>query len=338
MQPSSPSEPESLRTHYERFAELEAAGASETYAAWARGVAADEEILDLVLTLPWPKRQANLLFAAARHLGAGATEFPILRTWLLDHWEPVVDVMLSHSTQTNEAGRCAVLLPVLSELEQPLSLIEVGASAGLCLFPDRYSYDFDTANGRVEVHPASGPSSVSIRCTMENHDPPDRVPDVAWRAGIDLNPLDVTDPEQRRWLQSLIWPEHRERRKRLEAAAAIAASDPPRILAGDLLGTVDALIDEAPSGTRTVVFHSAVLAYLGAAERRRFAELMLGRADVTWISNEGRAVLPEIGRGLPGMPDGRFVLAVDGRPVALTGPHGQSFQGLGDVPPPGPHR
>jgi Uncharacterized protein conserved in bacteria (DUF2332) len=33
------------------------------------------------------------------------------------------------ATQTNEAGRCAVLLPVLAALPQPLALLDVGASA-----------------------------------------------------------------------------------------------------------------------------------------------------------------------------------------------------------------
>ena len=51
-------------------------------------------------------------------------------------------VMLERSTQTNEPGRCAALLPVLAGLPEPLALLEVGASAGLCLLPDFYGYDY----------------------------------------------------------------------------------------------------------------------------------------------------------------------------------------------------
>ena len=45
--------------------------------------------------------------------------------------------MRTRATQTNEAGRCAILLPVLAALPQPLALLDVGASAGLCLYRDQ---------------------------------------------------------------------------------------------------------------------------------------------------------------------------------------------------------
>ena len=40
-------------------------------------------------------------------------------------------MILARRTQTNEPARCAVLLPALAQLPQPLALIEAGASAGL---------------------------------------------------------------------------------------------------------------------------------------------------------------------------------------------------------------
>ena len=66
-----------------------------------------------------------------------------LRAWVRRDPEQVRGVMRSRATQTNEAARCAALLPLLGLLDGPLALIEVGASAGLCLYPDRYSYDYD---------------------------------------------------------------------------------------------------------------------------------------------------------------------------------------------------
>lgn len=338
MQPMTELEAETLRDYYGKFARLEASGTSPIYTAWAEGVAADDEVIALLLELPRPKRQANLLFAAARHLGAGEGTYADLRAWLLRHWNDVRELMLARSTQTNEAGRCATLLPALARIPGPLALMEVGASAGLCLYPDRYSYRF-TVTGAVgaefaqstTLDPADGPSAVVLDCELTNISVPERLPEVAWRAGIDLNPLDITDVDQREWLTSLIWPEHEARRERLLAAASIAAADPPHLVRGDLLDTVESLLAEVPAGTQPVVFHSAVLAYVDAEVRACFASLMRSRDDVVWISNEGAGVLPDTPAQLETLgveADGRFVLSVDGRAVALTGPHGQSYTGL----------
>ena len=338
MQPMTELEAETLRDYYGKFARLEASGTSPIYTAWAEGVAADDEVIALLLELPRPKRQANLLFAAARHLGAGEGTYADLRAWLLRHWDDVRELMLARSTQTNEAGRCATLLPALARIPGPLALMEVGASAGLCLYPDRYSYRF-TVTGAVgaefaqstTLDPADGPSAIVLDCELTNVSVPERLPEVAWRAGIDLNPLDITDVDQREWLTSLIWPEHEARRERLLAAASIAAADPPHLVRGDLLDTVESLLAEVPAGTQPVVFHSAVLAYVDAEVRACFASLMRSRDDVVWISNEGAGVLPDTPAQLETLgveADGRFVLSVDGRAVALTGPHGQSYTGL----------
>ena len=358
MQPKTELEAETLADYYRRFAELEAAGSSPIYTAWAEGVAADDEVISRLLDLPQPKRQANLLFAAARHLGAGEGSYADLRSWLLSHWDATRALMLERSTQTNEAGRCATLLPALAQIDGPLALIEAGASAGLCLYPDRYSYRYTVADAAsratsarasigdgqpIRLDPSTGPSPVLIDCELTNASVPQHLPDIAWRAGIDLNPIDITDADEREWLRSLVWPEHDARRERLTAAAELVAEDPPELVRGDLLETIESLIAEVPAGIQPVVFHSAVLAYVSAETRAEFASLMRSREDVIWISNEGAQVLPGIGaqvesrrpgvisagdNATKGSADGRFVLAVDGGAIALTGPHGQSFEEL----------
>jgi hypothetical protein len=65
------------------------------------------------------------------------------RGWFLERRDEILVVLLARRTQTNEPARCATLLPLLATLPQPLALLEVGASAGLCLLADRYAYDFD---------------------------------------------------------------------------------------------------------------------------------------------------------------------------------------------------
>ena len=85
---------------------------------------------------------------------------------------------------------------------------------------------------------------------------------MVWRAGIDLNPLDVADPDDVAWLEALVWPEQEFRRARLRQAVAIARQDPPLLVAGDLNEQFLDLAALAPADAALVVFHSAVMGYL----------------------------------------------------------------------------
>ncbi|MBE7700074.1 DUF2332 domain-containing protein [Oerskovia sp. Sa1BUA8] len=314
-----------LAESYVRWADVETRGSSPSYEGWARAIAADDQVLALIGALPARKRQPNLVFAAARTAGAPLDEYHRFRPWLVRHWPEVADIVLARSTQTNEAARCALLVPELARLDGPLALVEVGASAGLCLYPDRYSYRYRTPDGVVALDPVTGPSSVVIGCAIDaGIAAPTRLPDVAWRAGIDLNPLDVGDPDDVAWLRALVWPEHHDRRERLEAACALVATDRPHLVRGDLLDDLDELLGSAPTDAHLVVFHSQVLMYVEPAGRERFVERMRG-LDGTWISHEDSRVL---GSSAGLAHDGRTVLTVDDVPVARADPHGRSIERL----------
>ncbi|MGC0365996.1 hypothetical protein ABH922_003980 [Rhodococcus sp. 27YEA15] len=309
---------------YRSFAEVEARGNSDMYEQWGIGVADDPELLALVDRLPRHKRQPNLILGASRYLGAPAGAYSSFRRWAIDHWPQIEHLALNRSTQTNEAGRAAALLPVLGLLGGPLSLIEVGSSAGLCLYPDRYSYRYDE---HQRLDPVSGPSTVVLNCTTTGQPPiPRALPVVTRRAGIDLNPLDVSDEDDMRWLDSLVWPEQEHRRLRLRDAAAIARTEPPHLVRGDLNSTVAELVRQSPPNTTTVVFHSAVLNYLAPDERAAFTDTVQS-LPCHWIANEGIGVLPAVDEQLttsPARQRGKFVVSLDGKPKALAGGHGQS--------------
>ena len=308
---------------YRGFGELEARGQSAIYEQWALGVADDSALIAFIDELPLQKRQPNLVFACARLLGAPESGYPAFRRWLVQHWSAVVPEALARSTQTNEARRCATLLPALALIPGPLALLEIGASAGLCLFPDRYSYSYD---GELHIDPAAGPSDVLLQCATTGGVPrPVTVPKVAWRVGLDLRPLDVRDPDDMHWLETLVWPEQHERRARLRAAIRIAAEDPPLIVRGDA-SELGSLAAQAPDDATLVVITSAVLVYLPFAQRMRFVETVRA-LDARWVSLEGVRGLPTVRAALPddGGSEGRFVLALDEVPLAFTGPHGQSL-------------
>jgi hypothetical protein len=311
--------------NYRAFAR-EARGRSGAYERLAEQVAEDAPILRFLDALPRPKRQPNLLFAAARYLTGEPPGPETLRQLVSERPDELGRVMLARRTQTNEVGRCAVLLPALAALPPPLALLEVGASAGLTLLPDRYSYDY--AGHRVAGTAPDGPL---LRCQPSGPVPlPAAVPRVVWRAGLDLAPLDVRDDDDVRWLACLVWPDQPERARRLEQAVAVARADPPRLVRGDLLDDLPDLAARAPADATLVVCHSAVLAYVAADRREAFAAeitRLRGRRGgrLTWLANEAPGVTPEPVR--PGdavTAAGRhgFVLLHDGARIAVADRHG----------------
>lgn len=331
--------PHAVADRYTAFSR-QARAESAAYAELAARIGQDREFCALLAAaLPaGNKQQPNLLFAAVRYLNGphaehgprGGIAYRAWRNWTLSHWDRVHGIIMRRFTQTNEPARCATLLPLLARLPQPLALLEVGASAGLCLYPDRYRYRYDDG-------PEFGApdSPVVFPCRTSPGTPvPTALPRVVWRAGIDLNPLDPADPDDLRWLQALIWPGPADRPRRLLAAIeavrqANANGLRPRIVRGDLLDELPALAAQAPPDATLVVFHSAVLTYLPRERREEFAQLVRAArpAAVRWISNEHHTVLP----WLPGPRPAEahlLTLALDGTPVAFAGQHGESLRWL----------
>lgn len=291
---------------------------SPSYAALSELVAADSELLTLIEELPKHKRQPNLIFASAKYLDAPMVEPSVFKEWMIAHWVDVQRLALQRATQTNEVGRLGVLLPVLAAIEGPLALLELGSSAGLGLFPDHYSYNM---NG-TELHPSNGPSTVTIATTFEGPVPiPQRLPEITWRGGIDLNPLDVSAQDDADWLRALIWPEQQERLARFNSAASIVRTQGYQSFRGDFLELLPTALASIPSGVTPVVFHSAAVVYLDSADRQKFRETITSLSD-HWIAFEGQSVIPDIQVPKLQQPRTDFLLSYNGEPLAFAKPHG----------------
>ena len=293
----------------------------------ALGVAADAFALEFLAALPEQKRQPNLLLAALRHVVGTPRDWPDFRCHAAPHVDAVRATMLARRTQTNEAGRCAALLPVLARLPQPLALLEVGASAGLCLLPDRYGYDY--GDRRL---PAPSPDAPVFPCRAQLATPlPAALPRVVWRLGLDLDPVDVADAADCAWLETLVWPEQSDRLRRLRAALAVARRDPPRVVQGDLLAGI-------------------CRPMRGRRRRMRRLSCSIRRCSPTWpmppcVRRSATPCARSVPSGSatrcrassrrssgvsarPG-PRGAFLLSVDGSPVAWTDPHGGWIEWIG---------
>lgn len=323
---------------YRRFAEIEARGSSPTYERLCLAVAGHAGVLGMLETLPRGKRQPNLLLGALRLLGTDVGDPTAALAFAVEHADRVLEVMRSHATQTNEPARCAVMLPALARVRGPVALLEVGASAGLCLLYDRYRYVYSAGAGERSAVREIGDGELVLSCAVAGVGDadgsdliPGRVPEILGRLGLDPNPLDAGDPEVARWLQCLVWPEHTDRAERLEIALALAATDPPEVVKGlapaalpELVGRLRAAHPEAT----VVVLHSAAIAYLDVDDRIAFARTCRD-LQVRRVGLEGVPVAADLGADVPdGVPRGRFVLTLDDDVLAHAHPHGRDLVAL----------
>lgn len=319
---------------FRRFAR-EAVGRSPLYVETAELVADSSWVLDFLAAMPEAKWQPNVLLAVVRYLfgtPGSASEFLAL---VHDRADEIAETMAVRSTQTNEPARCATLLPVLARLPQPLALLEVGASAGLCLLPDYYAYSYGAGHD-VDPSVSCGVEAPRFACRAGGGTPlPDRGVEVVWRAGLDLKPVDLHDDAEVRWLEALVWPGEEYRLPRLRAACEVARVVSPRLVRGDLRTDVPALAAQAPADATLVVFHTAVLAYVRNPGGREAFARSVGDTGAVWIANEGAHHIPGAMPPSDTHPDpAAFLLCVDAEPVAWTDGHGTWIDWLA----PGPRR
>lgn len=310
-----------VRERYERFARQEAPGRSDRYAEWAEGVAGDERIAGILAELSAPHRQPPLVFAVTRMLGAGLGGYAEWAEFFLANAERIVAECAQRTTQTNDPLRCAPLLVALSRVRGPIALLEVGASAGLCLLLDRYAYRFRDEDGSET---ALGDGSVEIVSELRGGlRAPRRLPDIVWRAGIDLHPRDPRDDADRAWISGLVWPGEAARQERVDGALDVARADPPLVVAGDAsAGTALAdLAAGAPRDATLVITTPGVLPHLPHAARTRLREEIAG-LPARWITIDPPALHDAWDPPIDAESWDGFVLAMDGRAIAQTDPLG----------------
>jgi hypothetical protein len=279
----------------------EAEGAAvPMYARLCRAISADPGLSSLLLEAPVGQRVPVLVLAALHDLVLEQPEvalgrwFPsvggeadrpgdlegALRRTVDQHRARLVDRMRHRQVQTNEVNRCTAWRAALSTAchgdDRPLSLVEVGASAGLNLHLDRYRMRFEVAGAAgQDLGPPDSPVhlSTSVR-TGALMSPGSRLPPIVWRRGLDLRPLDPTDPADARWLAACVWPEQTVRFERLRAALSLSGDEPAAVVQADLLSGIGEAVLAAPRGSHVVVLSSWVLAYVDRDTRRAFlAEL-----------------------------------------------------------------
>jgi hypothetical protein len=171
-----------------------------------------------------------------------------------------VDFM-DHEPQTNEVRRSACLiggfLTIAQETGLPLRCFEIGASAGLNQFWDRFHYRL----GDAGVWGDDG-SPVDIDTDWRGPPPPLTAKvTVVDRAACDRRPVTLSDPAARARLRAYVWADQLDRMRRLEAAVALALAEGVAVTAEDAVSWT--MARAAPrDGAVTVLYHSVFWQYM----------------------------------------------------------------------------
>ncbi|HEX8228407.1 MAG TPA: DUF2332 domain-containing protein [Chloroflexia bacterium] len=316
-------QPDSTGKMAERFRQIakeQFEGYSPLYERLAVSIAGDPEVLDVVSQVGHGKPVVPLLLLGSVHylLLKGAEHplaayypsvvgydrkpqqgdpYPAFHDFVLQNRGEVERLVQTSMVQTNEVQRCACLLPVFGllyreALKRPLALVEVGTSAGLHLLWDKYGYSYGPD---LQFGDANSPVQISCELRGKFRPPmPEPFPRVGYRAGIDLDPIDVRDPDQVLWLRAMIWPEHQDRAELLERAVGIAREEPPTLLKGDMFDLLPQAVRDATRGTAICVYHSYTIVQLPQEHRERLTSLIgelsldrpIYRISQEWLGGE----------------------------------------------------
>ena len=327
---------EVLAARFEIFAREECSGRSglavmsPTYERLSLEIARNPDLLELARHCGPGQPIPNLFFAAVKRLldestsdGAGESlarhyeraakgETPggglekAFAGFCAERAERIVELVSERMVQTNEIRRSSYLMPAFGRVfldsgGLPLALVDVGASAGLNLLWDAYRYVYSDGS---EFGPAD--SGVRIDCELRSAMPdiPDEFPPVAFRRGVDLNPVDLSDDEEFRWMAALVWPEHGDRAESLRAAREIWLREPPAVERGDATEVLPEVLRAAPPDAVLCVFHCHTLNQFPEESRAAFYEILRresARRPVYHAASEGESL--SVGRMADGESD-----------------------------------
>lgn len=135
---------------------------------------------------------------------------PAFRAFCLDHREELAAACAHRRYQMNDVARTTQVALALGVVGRrypgaKIALIDLGSGAGLGLHPDRYRHLMRDGRQFGDAR-----SQLTLRCESDGPLAPPipvEMPPIAARIGVDVEPIDVTDPDDLRWARACLPPE-----------------------------------------------------------------------------------------------------------------------------------
>ncbi|MEO0341162.1 MAG: DUF2332 domain-containing protein [Bacteroidota bacterium] len=309
-----------VKESFLRLAEQECKDVSPLYYYLSQNITQDDRLLAIAQKAKYRQPIPNLFLGAVHYLlfehkdhdlakfypsihpGAIALPpFELFRSFCLAHQAAIEALLRTKIVQTNAINRCAYLMPIFSQLagSKAWTIIDIGASAGLNLNFDLYTYQY---NGGDDVENPT----VIISSKIKDGEMPNWTSEIniKQRIGIDQNPIDLKDPSQANWLKALIWADQTKRFQRLEKAIAMQLEHPITLFKEDRIEGFRRIIDRVNEKHSIFLYHTHVLYQFTKAERVAFWQMLdeLGaKRDLEYLAVENYRIL-ENAYGQEGIP------------------------------------
>ncbi|OBR64713.1 hypothetical protein A7K91_03755 [Paenibacillus oryzae] len=283
-----------LSERFKIFAERECKDSSSLYEHLAGHIANDLDLLKMAAHSKPEQPVPNLLLGAVHYLLLSGREHELtayypsiveepkkpsgaihcFKDFCIQNEYEIIQLLENKLVQTNEVRRCAYLYPSFCHIykitKKPLTLIEIGTSAGLQLLWDKYSYSYQS-NQKYGSKQATLEISATVKGDrfplLFEHSPP-----VQRRIGLDLHVNNLNDPEDYLWLKALIWPEHKERNSYFEKAAHYLKSQPLELIEGNGVSILPEIIPTVSHDSTICIFHTHVANQIPAAAKKKLSE------------------------------------------------------------------
>ena len=294
--PFSPATPGWVGTEFRKWIDNRR-GVSPLYDAIVQDLVLDTDLLALIAEVGGCDYIYNRFMAAVHFLllegcrhplsqfyatvagspGPVTEAYPHFRNFCFIHKEELLQLVWTREVQINEVRRCAALLPAFAWIRQrgcepALALLDVGAAAGLNLLLDEFYFDYGPAG--VLGDPGS---PVRIFCKPRGVRAPvipaEMLP-IAWRMGIDWQPIDVADSHATNWMIALVSPDDNGRLSLLQAALEVARRHPPRIVKGKAGEVLPHVMAGTPHGLCLCLFHCFTTHHFDDKELACFDEIL----------------------------------------------------------------
>lgn len=292
-----------------RFADRECKDIAPLYFLLCNHISLDEELLKIAAKVRIGQPIPNLFLSAVHYLlikspeenlaqfyptitGISSDEIPfdLFKSFVLENETKILEIIQTRIVQTNVINRCSYLMPIFSQIihseKKHATIIDIGSSAGLTMNWDLYNYKYSEFNLNIN-------SEIQVYTEIRNNNLPKTffpIHQQISKIGIDQNPIDLSDENEKLWLKALVWTDHLERFQIMDSALKLASRQKNKIFKASTISEFNEIISQVPP-EHTLIIYSTVTFYQFLKELIADFWTMLDRIgnsrDLYFVSAEG---------------------------------------------------